>query len=453
MRLAGKRTPFVRDRDNVWQYGGYKDEPHSGTCGWNDASAISVAARETLKQSAGILPPSSDLVLKMLAAYLFVLVPLNWLVFRAMGKVEWAWIAAPIIAVAGAFTVVKLASLDIGFVRSNTQLGLLEVFEGYERGHVAEYSALYTSLSTTYELQLDNDSAQSLPFATSLAPRFKPNETLSQVTLNRSRENKIEGFQVQSNMTGMLHTEYTLDLGGRLELNQNETGDYSVTNLTNVNIGDAGVIYRDNGGNYSVCMIGDLPSGDSTDSLKFTLCDSEKIESSWLDKPLFVSDFRRSQRLWDQYVGSQSNATSLDQIQQIPEVQAVWPEFIRAMLAEYPGETLEEVWNKVNFETFQKIMGRLASKSGINVGRLFDVVMQKMELEKGEMRLIGQSNQRIGSNQFQPVSTQVDRQTLIVVHLKKGKLPPAKRDVNSIADFSTVGQSNLDWLNDNEMRR
>lgn len=449
-RIAGKSGPLIRNQDNVWQYGGYKDEPHSGTCGWNDESAISIAARETLKQSAGILPPSSDFVLKMLAVYLIVLVPLNWIVFRGIGKVEWAWIAAPLIAIAGAFMVVKLASLDIGFVRSNTQIGLLEFFEGYERGHVAEYSALYTSLSTSYELQLDNDSAQSLPFATSLNDRFEPKETLSQVTLNRSRENKIEGFQVESNTTGMLHTEYSLDLGGRLELQQIESGEYSITNLTNVSIGNGGVIYRDVEGKYSVCMFGDLPSGDSTDPLKFTPCSDEEVESFWLDNPLFISDYRVLRRLWDQHLDSRFDMASLENIQQIPEVQDIWTEFTRALLSKDPGTTLDDLWEvEVSFETFRNIMGRLAAKSGNNVGRMFDMVIGNLELEKGEMRLIGQSDQRIGSTQFKPVSTQVDRQTLIVVHLKKGKLPPAKRDVNAIADVTT-GQSNLDWLDEDE---
>lgn len=449
-RIAGDNGSFARNQDNVWQYGGYQDNSHSGTCGWNDESAISNAARETLKRSAGILPPSSDFVLKMLAVYLFVLVPLNWLVFRGIGKVEWAWIAAPLIAIAGAFTVVKLASLDIGFVRSNTQLGLLECFEGYERGHVAEYSALYTSLSTSYELLLNNDSAQSLPFAASLGQRFKPDEMLSQVTLDRSRENKIEGFHVRSNKTGMLHTEYTLDLGGRLDLQQNETGDYSVTNLTNVNIGDAGVIYRDEEGNYSACKIGNLPSGDSTGPLKFTICNREDVASCWLDNPLFVSDYRQSRRLWDQYVGSSVDSASLEQIQQIPEVQEIWTEFSRALLSQYPGKTLKDLWDQVDFETFRTIIGRLAGKSGINIGRLFDMVIERMELEKGEMRLIGQSDQRLGSNRFQPESTQINRQTLIVVHLKNGKLPPAKRDVNAIADV-LPGQSNLDWPDDDQL--
>ena len=127
--LLNNRSDSTQTRnlkEDVWRYGGFNDDIQSGTCGWNDASAISIAARATLKEAAGISPPSSDFVFKMLAVYLFVLVPVNWLLFRLMGKVEWAWIAAPFIAVAGAVVVVKLASLDIGFVRSNTQVGVVE---------------------------------------------------------------------------------------------------------------------------------------------------------------------------------------------------------------------------------------------------------------------------------------------------------------------------------------
>ena len=103
-----------------------------------------------MNTAAGIDPPSPGFVLKLLTVYVLVLVPLNWVLFRLIGKVEWAWIAAPIIAVGGAFAVVKMATLDIGFVRSQTQLALLELHGDYPRGHLTEYSAMYTSLSTRY---------------------------------------------------------------------------------------------------------------------------------------------------------------------------------------------------------------------------------------------------------------------------------------------------------------
>ena len=60
---------------------------------------------------AGISIPSRKFVVYVLSVCLVVLVPINWLVFRLMGRVEWAWVAAPIIAIVGA---VADASADGG---------------------------------------------------------------------------------------------------------------------------------------------------------------------------------------------------------------------------------------------------------------------------------------------------------------------------------------------------
>ena len=90
-----------RNLSDTLHYGGYQDQPTAGVGGWNDFSGISNAARNALRERAGIKPPSADFVLKMLGGYLLVLVPLNWLIFRSIGKVEYAWAAAPIIAIKG----------------------------------------------------------------------------------------------------------------------------------------------------------------------------------------------------------------------------------------------------------------------------------------------------------------------------------------------------------------
>ena len=59
------------------------------------------AAREALLEAAGVEVPDTSFVVICLALYLVALVPLNWLVFNAIGRVEWAWVAAPIIAIIG----------------------------------------------------------------------------------------------------------------------------------------------------------------------------------------------------------------------------------------------------------------------------------------------------------------------------------------------------------------
>jgi hypothetical protein len=66
-----------------------------------------------------------------------------------------------------------------------------------------------------------------------------------------------------------------------------------------------------------------------------------------------------------------------------------------------------------------------------------------LTLSPGEYRLIGATDQRLGHTVFNPKSTQVDQQTLVVIHLKRPPLPSASPDLNAYEDF--VSRSNLDW--------
>ena len=122
-------------------------EQAGGIGAWNDFSATAKVARESLVEAAGVEVPDTSFVVLCLAIYLVVLVPLNWLVFSAIGRVEWAWIAAPIIAIAGTWAIVDRARLDIGFVRAQTEIGVLELQPNYDRGaSVAVHGALHVAL-------------------------------------------------------------------------------------------------------------------------------------------------------------------------------------------------------------------------------------------------------------------------------------------------------------------
>ncbi len=113
---------------------------------WNDESVLSSSAIDSLTAASGITVPKVGFIIKLLAGYLLVLVPLNWLVFRLIGRVEYAWVAVPVIAIIGATVVAKSVQLDIGFSRSETRLSCLELYEGYDRAHQTTYVSLYTSL-------------------------------------------------------------------------------------------------------------------------------------------------------------------------------------------------------------------------------------------------------------------------------------------------------------------
>ena len=441
-RPKNSGSGIQRNLDNHRYYGGFQNTPQSGVAGWNDRSGISQAARNTLKLAAGIRPPSSSFVLKMLAAYLVVLVPLNWLIFRMIGRVEYAWIAAPLIAIAGAFLVIRFASLDIGFISSNTQVGVLEIQADYSRAHLAEYSALYTSFSTPYSAELDNLTAQSLPFAIDDDPaNYKPKDKLSQVQLRRTVKNRLEGFQIQSNTTGLVHTEYLLDLKGIISFIPPEPDDPEsglVTNSTNIDISNAGVVGRTEDGDYQVAWLGDLAAGAESE-LSFAETSLKKLKGPWVKIPVFSNTKRAAAAIWENNL-PKVDAAILDEIRLFPELEGQWPEYQRLFIKDNGRDSQgNETFTKQEFE---EVFQSVNSSTEISVGRMFDAVIENLTIAPGEYRLIGSSSQRLGRTKFEPDSTQVEQQTLVVVHLQYPKLPLAKPDLNSFEEFKSA-RSNL----------
>ena len=140
-----------------------------------------------LKNASGISVPQRSFIVWVVVGYLCLLVPVNWIVFRLLGRVEWAWIAAPLIAIACTVVVIDLAQLNIGFARSRNEIAVVEMQSGYPRVHVARYTALYTSLATRYEFRLDDDPAgQILPFPGGDAPREFATWRVGRATANWS---------------------------------------------------------------------------------------------------------------------------------------------------------------------------------------------------------------------------------------------------------------------------
>ena len=214
----------------AWQYGAPQSirelrppDRVGGLGAWNDFSATANAAREALVDAAGVEVPGTSFVVVCLTLYLVALVPLNWLVFHAIGRVEWAWIAAPIIAVAGTWAIVDRARLDIGFVRAQTEIGLLELQPNYDRGHLSRYTALYTSLSTTYDLEFNSLTAVAAPFPTSANPQGTGGAGNSVCDFQRYDAVRLSGVFVPSNSTNMVHSEQMLLLDGAIQLGASQS--------------------------------------------------------------------------------------------------------------------------------------------------------------------------------------------------------------------------------------
>lgn len=265
-------------------------DPSSGVAAWNDDSGTSAAARTVLKDAAGISIPQVGFVLRTLAVYLLIIVPVNWLFFRLIGRVEWAWVAAPLIAIGGSLAVVRLAELDIGFARSRTEVATLEFHGGYDRAHVSRYNALYTSLTSQYSLAIAESNALAQPFPTESTYSPGSYDTIHEVRLRRGRNMEMDGFHVGSNSTGMVHSEQMFDLGGRFHLTGDDESSWMVRNQSDLSISGVGLLRRD-GDQLQVAWIGDLPSRQAKPA-KFELMTSKQ----WaIDEWSSVAPFARSQ--------------------------------------------------------------------------------------------------------------------------------------------------------------
>ncbi len=449
LRLVDETREMKRDLSDTWHYGGFQDDPESGVAGWNDFSGISVAARNTLKDAAGITPPNRQFVLKMLAIYLAVLVPLNWLVFRLMGRVEWAWVAVPVIAVVGAVVVVRTAALDIGFVRSNTQVGLLEIHADYPRAHLSQYSALYTSLSTAYALEMDNATGQAMPLAGD-PTTFRPAQQVEPVMFRRTLTSRLEGFQIQSNSTGMLHAEMMLDLQGPFRWNRREDGSFVVENQSAVNVQDAGVLMKTDDGDIRFAWIGALPANTSSDVLNFKSLDASVYPTAALNEwtsrnEMLLSADQRAASIWSRLAKGDVQEVEITRFREVPEIDRNWDAWMRLVSQRYRHIDPRDLeFLALKQDQFREIYEQFHSDPGINVSRLLQVVVRNLNLAPGEVRLIGATEQQLGNTRFEPESTQIEQQTLVLVHLQRPPPGPARPDVNRLADVSDATTS-LDW--------
>ncbi len=445
-------NPESSTPDDFRLFDGTTGQPDSGVAAWNDEYGIAQAARQAITHSAGIRPPSRKFVIQMLGGYLLVLVPLNWLLFRLLGRVEWAWIAAPVIAVVAALLVVRLASLDIGFARSQTVIGVLEMHGDYSRAHLTEYSALYTSLSTSYALQFDDAGGVALPFRGS--GKQRDGSQLDPVVLERSINNRMKGFPVKSNSTRSLHVETMIDAGGALRLERADDGRYIIVNGTRFEIDSTGIVSMTEAGQYQAAWIGALAAGQSVE-IRFQQVQASQLYNSWAETAGFVSFEKHARKLW--LANNETNspltldetvaASGLDE-----QKQTGFRDYLIRQVrnGNRPGGADSEMLFGFDaFRTALEIYGSPDDELGHGMGAVFDAIRSQWRIGPGQMRLFGAIRQPAGTHTLVPEATQKTHATLLVAHLRPAMLPPAAPDSNALQDF-LAKQDQDRWLREIE---
>jgi hypothetical protein len=377
---------YVDDNDSGMtpqQIAAYGDQPHpkqlrppaeiGGIGAWNDFSATADAARDTLLEGAGVDVPGASFIIVCLAVYLVALVPLNWLVFHALGRVEWAWVAAPVIAIAATYVVIRQAQLDIGFVRAQTEIGLLELQPEYPRGHLARYAALYTSLSTTYDFEFDDLTTVAAPFA------FKTDSTrLTPATVDFQRYDKVRlaGLFIGSNTTNMVHSEQMLPLAGAIRLGKSKAqNNTQIENRTQFSLRSVAIVRR--------------PTRDEQKRGRTAL------EGAW------IGELRPDES------------------------------------APVALEPLNVTEHQSPFADERVAEGRLQQATRLELERMFRLALDPENLDPGEKRLVARVDEVLPGETVSPAASQIHGATLIVAHLEYGPLPAPRPDLNIRQDIAT----------------
>lgn len=202
----------------------HQGHPVAGLAAWSDRSDLPRRATERLRAESGIEIPGTSLVIRTLGIYLLVLIPLNYVLFWLSGRVEYAWLAVPVIAAGGAVWVAHVARLDIGFARSQNEIAVLETHPGYGRGHLSRFVAVYNSLSSRYDVTFDNDDSVATPIGTGAESSAVTTEFRTAFASGPT----MSGFAVASNQVRLFRAEQLIDLGGDIRLD----GDRLINDTT-----------------------------------------------------------------------------------------------------------------------------------------------------------------------------------------------------------------------------
>ncbi len=259
-------SPFAAwQSDDVWPH------PVSGLGAWTNESDLLTWSRGQLRQEIGVSIPESSLVFRSLLIYLFVLIPLNYIFFRLLGHLEWAWLAVVPVAIAGAFWVAHEAQLDVGFARSRNELALLELPVDYSRGHLTRVIGLYNSLASRYRIDFSTPDAA----IDVIRSRGRDQQEASlfgsvnaELELGIEAGPSMDNIGVGSNSYGIVHAEQIIDVDGSVHLQNaaQERGSRSldgtsIVNDSSLELLDAFVIERDAAGDVRMAAMGTIGSG------------------------------------------------------------------------------------------------------------------------------------------------------------------------------------------------
>lgn len=212
----------------------------SAVAEWVDSSALPRMSRDALEEASGISIPSSKFVLKVILAYIFALVPLNWLICRyVFGRRELAWVVVPVLSLGFAIGVERAAAYDMGYDMACDEIDVLETYGDYPRAHLSRFGSLYTTGRIRFTISFPNDpTALALPLDNGRSLR---GEGVTTSTWQSQPVPALEGLQVQPRSLSLFRAEQMVNLPGAITLVTDSEGR-RIVNASDLELKDATIV-------------------------------------------------------------------------------------------------------------------------------------------------------------------------------------------------------------------
>jgi hypothetical protein len=233
--IAGSSTALPDELDIAEEYTSWNaDTP---VAEWIDSSLLPRMCRDALEKASGIKIPNAGFVLKVLLAYIIVLVPLNWLAFRyIIRRRELAWVTVPLLAFGFAVGVERAAAYDMGYNSACDEIDILETFGAYPRAHVSRFASLYSNGRTRYTISYPNNpTAVALPLDNGRSLR---GEDISSAVWQSYPIPALEGYLIQPRSLAMFRAEEMTTLDGSITL-EGDGDQRQILNGTSMELRDA----------------------------------------------------------------------------------------------------------------------------------------------------------------------------------------------------------------------
>jgi hypothetical protein len=243
--------------------------------------------------------PSTAFVAMYLGLYIIILVPVNYLVFRSIKRLEWAWFTIPVWALVFAYGAYYIGSFSQHSVVITNQISLIESKPNANYGSATTFCSVYSPLRKWYTLRFEDPKAFPMIPAES---NFRQQSMASNEDLTvsfDSNSNSIEDFLIYHWSQRVFKAQHSVQVGEGVDLNihfKENRLEGDITNNTPFTLTSAKLFLKDR-----IIPLPNLAPGESADvSGKWR--NAQRFDASMNWQMMQQMDFGRRNRDMGQFI-------------------------------------------------------------------------------------------------------------------------------------------------------